>query len=220
MADSVLIKNNATVSSLAGTGAGGNISIQTNDFRLDNSSLTAEAVDNANGGNITINSPGGTVSTSDGNIFSNSAQAGGGNVAIEATSIRFEGNSDIRTNVETGSGDGGNISLSANSIIFFDDSDIFAFARDGNGGNINLRTPGFFGEGYTAASLAASPDELNGNNRVDLNATGSVNGIGIVTDVSFLENSLTTLPDTLIVPEQLISSSCIARSDDGQVRSS
>ncbi len=35
-------------------------------------------------------------------------------------------------------------------------------------------------------------------------------------NVNSLENSLTSLPDTLIAPDQLIASSCIARADDGQ----
>jgi filamentous hemagglutinin family protein len=217
VADSVLLENNATLSSVSGTGSGGNISIRTSGLTLNNNSaITASAVDNANGGNVTINAQNGIVRTNDSNILSSSARAGGGNVTINASGIRLEGDSDIQTNVVTGGGDGGNIDLTANYIIAFDDSDILANAEGGRGGRINLRTPGFFGASFTLTSLQANPDTLDNNSQVDINATGSVNGIVTVPDVSFLENGLTSLPDTLIAPEQLIANSCIARADDGQ----
>ena len=215
-ANSVLVENNATISAISETGSGGNISIRTSDMRLNNSTLTASAEKNATGGSITINAGNGTLRTNNGSILSSSDSVGGGNVTIAARTIRFDGDSDVQADVSGGSGDGGNINLSADYIIAFDDSDIFANAIGGSGGIITLNTPGFFGNGFTAASLNANPATLQGNNRADINATGVVNGVVTAPNVNSLENSLTSLPDTLIAPDQLIASSCIARANDGQ----
>ena len=216
-ANSVSVERNATISSVSEAGRSGSISIRTSDFLLsDHSSLTTSATGNATGGNITVLVPNGIVRSIDSNILATAASAGGGNVTINARGIRLEGDSDIQTNVVSGAGNGGNIDLTANYIIAFDDSDILAFARDGRGGNVTLRTPSFFGESFTSASLGADPDTLDGNGRADINATGSVNGIVTVPDVSFLENSLTSLSDTLVAPDTLIANSCIARTENGQ----
>lgn len=216
-ANSVLLEDNSTISAISETGSGGNITVRTSDIRLNNNStLTASARENASGGNVIINAESGTVRTSNSNILSSSANVGGGNVVINARNIQFDGDSDIQANVSGGSGDGGNINLTADYIIAFDDSDIFADARGGSGGIISLNTPAFFGDGFTAASLNADPATLESNNRADINATGVVNGVVSVPDVNSVENGLASLPDTVIAPDQLIASSCIARSDDGQ----
>ena len=224
IADTVTVENNASISSISETGTGGNISIRTPNFTLNNSAVTAEARANASGGNIDIGLPGslniGEITASNGSISSSSDQATGGNVSLRARSIQLQGDSDIETSVSAGTGDGGNITLSADYIIAFDDSDLFAFSGNeedrGEGGDITLNTPAFFGEAFSVASLRARPDALQGNDRVDINATGSVDGAVSVPDVSFVENTLVDLPDSLIASEQLIASSCIARSADGR----
>jgi filamentous hemagglutinin family protein len=144
-------------------------------------------------------------------IFANTTQSSGGAINITAGEIRLRGDSDIRTDVSSGTGGGGNINLTANSIVAFDDSDILAFARDGRGGNITLNTPAFFGSNYQDSSSVTDPNSLDGNNRVDINASGAVSGIITVPDVSFIENSLTNLPQNIIDTDSLIASSCIAR---------
>jgi large exoprotein involved in heme utilization and adhesion len=101
--------------------------------------------------------------------------------------------------------------LTADSILAFDDSDIVTFAQSGSGGDINLETPAFFGDNYQDSSSISNPLSLNGNNRVDINATGEFNGIITVPDVSFIQNSLTDLPQNFINTDNLISSSCITR---------
>ena len=215
-ADSILLENDATITATSETGAGGNVVIRTSDMALRNNSfLTAAATENAIGGNITVDARG-FFTASNSNISSSSESRSGGNINISASSIRLEGDSDIQTDVASGDGNGGNIELSANSIIAFDDSDILANAQTGSGGRINLRTAGFFGNGFTSASLTADPSTLDGNDRVDVNATGGVDGEVVVPDVSFLENGLANLPDNLIVPDQLLANSCIARSTDGR----
>lgn len=131
---------------------------------------------------------------------------------ITADNILLRGDSDIRTNVVTGSNNGGNITITADSVIAFDDSDIFAFAQDGQGGDINLDTPAYFGENFTLNSLTSNPDDLNNNSRADINATGAVSGEVSIPDVSFIQNSLAELQDNSINTDELVANSCVVRS--------
>ncbi|MEO0409442.1 MAG: hypothetical protein AAF289_19030, partial [Cyanobacteria bacterium P01_A01_bin.135] len=139
----------------------------------------------------------------------------GGDITIRAGDIQLVGDSDIQTFVQGGSQGGGDITLTADSIIAFDDSDILAFAADGQGGDITLNTPAFFGENFDPASLDAAPLTLDDNDRVDINATGAVAGVVTTPDVSFIQNSLADLPENILIPDDLIANSCIARNEDG-----
>ncbi|HEY9662699.1 MAG TPA: hypothetical protein V6C65_29950, partial [Allocoleopsis sp.] len=137
-------------------------------------------------------------------------RSSGGNIRLSASQIRLYGDSDLRTNSGK---EGGNIRLSADSIIAFDDSDIFAFAGD-RGGDIQLDTSAFFGNQYQSSSARENPDGLDGNDRTDINASGQVSSGEIATpDTSFIQNSLTDLPETAIDTQALISSSCVVRRD-------
>jgi filamentous hemagglutinin family protein len=215
-ANLVLVENNSSISATASTGSGGNLSIQTSDLQLNsNSTLSAAARANAGGGRVTIDATG-DVRLTDSDVRTDSEQAGGGGIEINARDIYLEGDSDIRTNVEVGDGDGGDINLSGRYVFAFDDSDILANARDGRGGDITLDVQGFFGENFTLDSLNADPATLDGNDRVDINATGSVNGVVTIPNVNFIENSLNDLTENIIAPDQLFAGSCIARVDDTQ----
>ncbi len=163
-------------------------------------------------GNITIRVDE-RLSARDGSIFTSSQLSSGGSVDIKAQDIRLFGNSDIFTSVFSGTGSGGNIQLTANSIIAFDDSDILAFARDGRGGNITLNTRAFFGENYRPAPRGTEPRTLDGNQQVDVNATGEISsGVILLPDTTSIQNNLTELPNNLIDTNALIANSCIARS--------
>jgi len=64
-------------------------------------------------------------------------------------------------------------------------------------------------------------DALDSNNRVNVNASGSIstgNIIGIP-DISFLQDNLTDLPSNQIDTNSLIANSCIARSTKRQENS-
>lgn len=91
----------------------------------------------------------------------------------------------------------------------YDDSDILAFARDGQGGNIIFSTPIFFGEGFQSTTGKTSPDNLDNNGRVDINASGAISGTIILPDLSFIRNSLIELPENLIDTDSLIANSCV-----------
>ncbi|PIG92230.1 filamentous hemagglutinin N-terminal domain-containing protein [Gloeocapsopsis sp. IPPAS B-1203] len=198
--------------STSGNGRGGNIDIQAGSVRLsDRAQINASSQQQGNAGSITINADN-LIESTNSDILTFADQASGGEIAITAQDIRLRGDSDIQTNVASGTGGGGNITLTANSILAFDDSDILAFAQDGRGGNIALNTPVFFGENFQPAALNSDPSTLDGNNRVDINASGAVAGVVDIPDVSFIQNSLTELPANLTNTETLVANSCVARS--------
>lgn len=207
------VLNQAEVSaSTSGNGQGGNIDIQAGSVRLsDRAQINASSQQQGNAGSITINADGFIESTNS-DILTFANQASGGAIAISAQGIRLRGDSDIQTNVASGTGGGGNITLTANSILAFDDSDILAFAQDGRGGNIALNTPVFFGENFQPAAVNSNPNTLDGNNRVDINATGAVAGVVNIPDVSFIQNSLIELPANIINTETIVANSCVVRS--------
>lgn len=234
--DFIELNGSALISTraLVGSGNGGNINIKTLDLTIRNGgeisgettndgdsgfieinadSLRLENQGNINvrsnaqgdSGNITLNI-GNLFRATDSNVTTSSDRSSGGEIKIRAGDIRLLGNSDITTNVNSGIGGGGNITLTADSILAFNDSDILAFARDGQGGDIRLDSDVFFGDGY---ELSSSPNNLDGNGRVDINATGAIDGAIILPDLTFIQNSLLQLPENLINPESLIVNSCV-----------
>jgi large exoprotein involved in heme utilization and adhesion len=215
--EQLLISDGAVVTTSAfDEGAGGKLTVLVSDSVLLNNqgSLQANSTGTGNTGNITI-TVGGLLSATDSDINTSSLQSAGGAININAGDIRLFGDSDIRSNVASGANNGGNITLTANSILAFDDSDILAFARDGRGGDVTLNTPAFFGENYRPAPRNTDPDTLENNNQVDINATGTVNGvITISSDTSFIQNSLTELPDNQINTDSLLANSCIVRRNE------
>ncbi|MEH2237567.1 two-partner secretion domain-containing protein [Nostoc sp.] len=196
-------------------GVGGNITVNAaQSLDLSNgASLLAQSNGAASAGNITIKT--GNLTARNGTIATSSNESSGGGITINASDIHLFDNSDIRTNVASGAGGGGNIKLTANSIIAFGDSDILAYADrndGGKGGNITLDTRAFFGENYSPASSRNDPPStLDDNNRVDVNATGAINGVITLPDVSFIQNSLTELPENQINTDSLLANSCIVR---------
>jgi large exoprotein involved in heme utilization and adhesion len=199
------------------TGDAGDLTINTGELLIQDGALvTAQGRSQGNAGNITINVDG-LLRATNGDITSSAQRSSGGAITITAKDIRLFGDSNIATNIFSGVGGGGNITLNANSIIALNDSDILAFARDGRGGNITLNTPAFFGQNYQPILSGADRLTLNGNNRVDLNATGDLSS-GIITlpEPSLVQNSFIELPQNLIDTSSLIASSCIARRNQKQ----
>jgi filamentous hemagglutinin family protein len=192
-AEHIIVRNVGIISSSnSGNGNAGNISIR----NVDTLTLDSNGFTNLPNGN---------------EIVTFSERGSGGEIYIDARQIRLAGDSDIRTNVNSGGGSSGNIIVASGSIVALDDSDILAFSADGRGGNITLDTPAFFGENYSANSSSLLED----NNRVDINATGRLaSGSVAIPDVSFVENNLTELTDNLVNPDSIVANSCIARSDN------
>ncbi len=195
-----------------GTGKGGNIIIQTQRLLLrDGAEISSISTGEGTAGNINIRVRD-TLEANNGTIITSATKSAGGSITITAGDIRLFGGSDIRSNVSPGAADkGGDINLTANSILAFDDSDILAFARDGRGGDITFNTPAFFGESYRPAPKGTDPYTLENNNQADVNASGAVNGVITTPNTTFIQNSLTELPENQIDTDSILASSCIVR---------
>ncbi|MGF1524568.1 MAG: filamentous hemagglutinin N-terminal domain-containing protein [Leptolyngbyaceae cyanobacterium] len=201
-----------------GVGSGGDVRLIANNLEITNEAfLGASNGGTGDAGNIFI-ALNEQLILDDGDIETIAVATSGGSVTVVARDMRLAGDSDIRTNVISGEGRGGDITLTANTILALDDSDILAFSADGEGGDIVLDTSAFLGEGFQLSSQLTSQQELqalDGNDRVDVNATGRVTSGDIaIPDVSFIENNLSELSDTLVDTEALTIGSCIARSNE------
>ncbi|PZD70653.1 hypothetical protein C1752_10374 [Acaryochloris thomasi RCC1774] len=198
-------------------GVGGNIEVSADTLTLeDQAAISASSEGEADSGNITLNLHN-LLKASNSSITTSASQATGGTIGITATNTIRLDNSNILTDVR-GTGDGGNIALSAGKyIIAFGDSDILAFSQDGRGGNIELNTPIFIGESFTFTPNIVNFTNLDGNGRVDINASGEISA-GIITtpDNSTIEESLTELPDNLVDTNDLLANSCIVRTNNAQ----
>jgi filamentous hemagglutinin family protein len=193
------------------SGDSGNIFLTTSNLNLNNRgviSAQSEGIGKAGDIGITANN---SVNVNDGNILT-AAIISGGDINISAKSIRLQGDSDIQTNAIKAIG--GNITLTADSIVALNDSDILAFAKEGAGGNVTLNTRAFFGQNYRPAPFGTDPTTLDGNDRVDINASGSLSS-GTITrpDTSFIQNSLNQLPKDTIDTTKLLANTCIVRKD-------
>jgi len=205
-------------------GKGGDIEVQTPLLDIKNGGqISATAFGNADAGNININVDN-LLNMKAGDISTTSTQSSGGNIQVKAANIRLFENSDITTFVGTGTGGGGNIALTANTILALDDSDILSFSGSGKGGDITFNTAGFFSQPLfrptSPTTDANAVDALDGNNRVDVNASGTVNGaITGVPNITFIDENLTDLSTDQIDTNTLIANSCIARSTQRQENS-
>ena len=191
----------------------GNVTLNTRTLNLSNgASLSTRSVNQGKAGNINIQNSD-RIQLTNGNILSSSSQSSGGAIAITAKDIRLFGDSNIATFVFSGAGGGGNINLNANTIIALDDSDILSFAGDGKGGDITFNTEAFFSKPLyrpTSVNNTNALTELDDNNRVDVNASGTVSGtIAGIPDTTFIQDNLTELPDNQIDTNVLVASSCI-----------
>lgn len=168
------------------------------------------------GGNITITT--GELTLEDGLISTQAFSSDAGDIVIDAkNNIELRENSAISSLVSSGAGEGGDIELKAQAILAYDDSDIFSSAIGGEGGNIILDTPAFFGERFIGANSDSNlnPDKLDDNNRVDIDATGTVNGVVTLPNISFIQQDLEQLPVDTINTENLLATSCIERDESG-----
>jgi filamentous hemagglutinin family protein len=194
-------------------GRGGNLTINASDsVEITDGFISALSQGIGDAGNISINVRN-ILQTNNGSISTSADQSSGGAIDITVGAIRLQGDSNINTFVSIGAGDGGNIALNANSILAFDDTDILAFSNDGRGGNITLNTPAFFGMGYKPAPRGTDSSTLDGNGRVDINASGALSSGKITLPNVNPPQGLLILPTNAIDSSELIANSCIGRSN-------
>jgi len=209
-ANSVSISGPGTglFSTASGSGAGGNIRIQTGQLvRLSNEgTLSAQSTGTATAtaGNININTP--TFQSQNGSVTTGATSADGGNISITTTgSFVHLTDSQITTSVLSGAGSGGNIAIDS-KLIVLNDSQILARAVRGHGGNINIT-----GDVFLVNSGGRAPLSLSGivDASSELSTPGTVNIEATFTNVT---GSVTRLPETPLQATEPMRSSCAARS--------
>jgi filamentous hemagglutinin family protein len=191
------------------TDDGGRITVNSTNLTLqDGALISAQSQGTGIAGDIRLNASE-QLQLTDSNIITNAARSSGGDITMNAETrsglVILRGDSDITTN---SLGNGGNITLRGSGIIAFDDSDILARSRDARGGNITLDV--FFSQ----SGLLDSEAPFDGNDRVDIDATGAQPGTITTPDTSLIQNSLTKLPDTAIDADTLLANSCVVRSQE------
>ena len=216
------IRSGAEVSTAStGTGNAGKINIAANSLRVtEGGRITSRSTGSGNAGSININVRG-RLEMSAGEISASSNQGGGGQVTIAARDIRLDRSSLISTSVSDGNGGGGDISIRArNSFFAFDDSDILAKAQFGGGGTIVIDSPLFIADLFATVGRNPGQDisRFRGNGRVDISSASifGINGTVQIPDISFIQNSLTSLEDDFTVPDQIVAGSCLARRGSGR----
>ncbi len=236
--DTLQANNNVLIATGSQQTGGGDININAGNIQFSETTVATSAFTQAESGDINVNARdikllnnsnfstisygiGGNIGINARNLFlqgnsgiftaslDTSSLAQGGNITISAEDIRLRENSPIITR---SLGGGGNIKIDSNIFIALEDSDILANAGFRNGGNITIDSPVFL------ADIFRTLDNLNlfrGNDRVDISASSALGVSGTITvpDFSFLQNSLTELPQTPIDTNALIANSCIARSN-------
>lgn len=200
----------------------GKITLSTQQLRLNQAEISTTAQGFGRAGDIAIN-VGDRLEMQDGRILSAAFFTSGGNIQIAANQVRLRGASEIGSQVLFGlpaedlallglsPGAGGNLNIAAQSIIALDRSDIFTFNQGGRGGNITFDTRAFFGQNYRPSAPSTNPISLKENDRVDINASGAVSGVITLPDTTFIQNTLSQLPQSAIDTNTIITNSCITR---------
>jgi len=193
--------------SVNGFGVAGDISLNTSDLILiDEAGIFSDSLGSGRSANILVNASN-EILLVDGRIETQSLTNTAGQIRIITPRLLMEANSNLQSSVNSGIGEGGGIYIAANSILAFDDSDILSFADIGRGGDIIFDTRAFFGENYISGASAP----FDNNDRVDINASGTVNGVISLPDVTFIQDSLTDLPESILNPDTLVANSCVVR---------
>jgi filamentous hemagglutinin family protein len=195
-------------------GAGGSIEVKAGNLIVINQgTITArsESIGRAGDIKLTVTEK---LQAERGEILTSSNQSGGGNITVNAGKVFLRNNSNIRTN--SSSADGGNITFTADTIVALEDSNILAYAPEGQGGDIFFNTRAFLSNPLyrppSPLTDRTALDALLNDDKSDVNASGTVPGTIVgVPDITFLQNSLTQLPQNAINTNSLLANSCITR---------
>ncbi len=219
-ASEITLENGSELITQVGEQAEGdadNIEIEADQLLITNSNINAKSAGIGEAGQININLNNNFLADN-GQVLTQSEQSSGGEISISAKNIILRNNSDIRATLQFTKGRGGDIDLSANAIIALEDSDILAFAPFGTGGEITFDTRAFLSDPLYSSTAQTTDvttlNKLDGNNRVDVNASGRTQPgtVSVDDNSSFLQDSLTELAQNLIDSQALIASSCVVRS--------
>ena len=138
------IEDNGTIQAgTEGNGQGGKISLDVGKLDIrQGGTITAESQAQGNAGHIFLRVSD-WLRMQTGSIMTKTDGADGGNISITSPGYLYLTDGEITTSVAAKYGDGGNITLNPKFIVL-DDSKIIAQAASGDGGNININTTGLY----------------------------------------------------------------------------
>jgi filamentous hemagglutinin family protein len=178
-----------------GTGAGGNILIETGQSTtLKNgaavSASSTGTMDNAgDAGMVTIHA-GNTFLMQDSSVTTQSTKGGGGQIEINASNLFRLVNSKVSSSVLDGTGGGGNITIDPN-VVVLQNSQIIAQAVQGAGGKITIFTPLYLKDSSSVVS-ASSQFGLNGTVTIQSPTSNLSESLGPLTSKPSQAQSLLT----------------------------
>ena len=180
-------------SSTSSAGNGGEITFNSDLLNITSrSEITTSSTGTGQAGNITLNSN--AIRTNRGRITATSQESGGGNITLNSELIRLRNNSTVSTSVFDSTGGGGDISISSEALLASRNSDIRANAVEGAGGNISIATEVIF------TSLSSD---------IDASSQFGIDGVvEITTPDSEKQITVTSLPEEVSDPNQLIAATC------------
>lgn len=214
IADTFLIDASTVESSTSegSAGNGGRIEIRVGRAELrNNAQVTVDSDGQGTGGDIVLASD--VLTLTDSQINADTLSSDGGSITLNLNNLLLLRNgSRISTTAGTAQagGNGGNVTIDAPFIIAIpqENSDITANAFSGNGGQVLITADGVFG--IEPRPQLTPLSDITASSQ--LGVTGEINFD--VPDNTFLENELSELPDGLVNPETLLSSSCVVRSQE------
>lgn len=212
LSDSAILNASTTAA-----GNGGSITLNTNTLNVTGARISAQSQGTGTAGDIVLTATQ-DLTFDSGEVIAAATQSGGGNLTIQAGTLRLLNRSLINTSVAESTGGGGDIRIAADRFFAFQNSDILANANAGSGGNIQIAAPVFLADFFSSAERTTERytgdiSLFRNNDRVDINASSNVGISGSVTipDFSFLQNSLSALASNFVDPSQVVAGSCLAR---------
>jgi len=187
-----------------GTGAGGDLHIQTNTIELrDGGTIGASSTSDGPAGTILLQ-VGDTFRSENGRVTTAAERAGGGTITLTAGHLVQLINSELSTSVGGGGEDAGNLMLDSPSVVL-EGSQIIANAFQGMGGNIRIGAEVFL----------ADPAS-----RVDASSALGISGVvDIRAPVTSLSGALAPLPQAFVDVAALLPARCAPRLAGGKFSS-
>jgi filamentous hemagglutinin family protein len=171
-----------------GTGNAGNVTIDANDITLSNRAYIFSASINGNGGDIAINA--GTLKLLHHGSIDSQAGLDGGDITLSIGNLLYALKGTISAEA---SDNGGNITIEGNpQFVVLNGSKITANAAKGRGGNITIEPQDFLNNGSTITATGATAGTIT-ITAPDLNLSGS----------------LLPLPNVLVSDEDRLRESCV-----------
>lgn len=170
-----------------GTGDGGKLIVNTEQLSiLDGARISASSQDIGLAGNLEINTD--SLKLDDSAITTQTDVGDGGNISLNVGNLLLRNNSQISTTagkIEAG-GDGGDININSDFIVAVprENSDITANAFNGRGGNINITTKGIFGIEFRSQQTPLS--DITASSEFGIDGEVSINILNLNPESSFV----------------------------------